>query len=181
MRKALNTGLISGIIFSLFFIGASYIRRILPEGSYNDKIFFLVTFFLVIAATFWIAMDRYSKTTGVRWRSLNLIGIIASFTGAIIFGSAAFLYTRFIHPEYLYELTLGSKEHWISRNYSANAIARISDWSWFSSPFDFAVYNFQDSLIVLILFTFLIASLYYIFNRKKYIQPFGANNHELIF
>ena len=179
MRKALNTGIVTGVVLSLVFIGGSYIETLLPARSLSNQLVFLSMFFGVIIYTLWVGMKSYSRSSGVKWGKLNLTGLIASIMAAGIFSGAAYLYTKFIHPEYLPQLMEESKRNWVSKSYSASSIAGQGEWNWFRSPLDFAIYNFQDSVIILVLLTLLIASIYYARHRKSY--NYDQRNHELIF
>jgi hypothetical protein len=181
MRKALNTGLATGIILSLIIIGAGYIQKMLPVASAGNQFVFLALFVGIIALTFWMAMSYYSKSSTVRWGSLNLTGIIASVIATLIVGTAGFLYTRYIDPSYLDTLMDNSQQNWNRLNYEASAIATQGEWEWFKNPWNFAVYHSQVTIVVLSVVALIITSVYYIRHRKRTPDHESSNNHELIF
>ena len=177
MRKAINTGIFAGIIISVFFVGAPYIRAILPDTVTSDILFFTV-FFGCIATTLWLSLNYYCKSSAVKWSSLNITSIITSIIAAMMVSIAGFIYTRFIHPGYLGELVKSSGQDLPQKNFSS---LDDGEWTWFKTPVNFALYNFQDIIIVLFLFSLLIAALYYARNRNRLPGQINANHHELIF
>lgn len=181
MRKALVTGMATGVLLFLILIGALYVKQHLPYGNLPTDVIFLIILFGLIAGTLWFSMNYYCRSSAVRWGSLNFTGLTASFIAAMLVSVAGYLYTTYIHPGYLAEVMNASNDKWQSNGYSAAAIAGQLEWAWFDSPLDFALYNFQGIIIVLCITTLVIATVYYVRHRHRISDHNNADNHELIF
>lgn len=181
MRKALTIGIASGIIISIILLGGMYLKQSLPAGNLAVELSFVFVLFALIATTLWVSMNRYSRSAAIQWGSLNFTGLIASLVAALLISIAGFFYTTYIHPGYLSELMDLSQQSWKENEFSASSIAAQVHWSWFDTPLDFALYNFQSIVVVLFVLTILIATLYYVLNRNRISGHDNANNHELIF
>lgn len=177
MRKAVFTGLFTGIIISAILIGGTYLRRFLPD-TFTANLLFLMFFFGSIVTVLWLSLHHYCKTSGVKWRSLTVTGIMASIIAALVVSVHSFMYSRFSDPAYLDEIMALSKEKWQHTNEAAESF--IGNWTWFRSPFDAALYNFRDLIVLLLIISVIISAVYYLMNRKRH--PDRRNeNHEWIF
>ena len=180
MRKAVNTGIITGLILTVILILGTLCRLLLPADTTVANLTFTIIFISAITITLWIAMGRYSRSTIPSWGSLILVSTITSFTTAVLFSTASFLYTRFFDTHYLADLLARSKENWAERTYTSQSMA-LGDWNWYKAPWNFAFNNLQLMLIALFVISLCIAFVYYSRNRNKVPLHENHNNHELIF
>lgn len=181
MRKAIYTGLIAGAILAIIFTAISYSRIMLPSNSKAANITFLIVILSCVVATLWLAMNRYSRYSKVRWTHLNLISIVAGVTTALIFSTASFVYAQYIQPDYLSDLMKQSKQHWIDNYYSLGSIAGQGEWFWYSTPLSFALNDFKIVFLVLLVLSTCVAFVYYSKNKHKIPDHSDSRNHELIF
>lgn len=181
MRKAINTGIVTGLILTLILILGTMCRILLPADTVGANLTFTVIFVFAIAITLWIAMSRYNRSLTASWSSLSVVAIITSFTSAVLFSTASFIYTRYFSQGYLSYLMEKSSQSWLQRNYSSPTISSLGDWAWYKTPWNFAFNNLQVMLGVLFIISLIIAYLYYSRNRNKAPLHENHNNHELIF
>lgn len=180
MRKAVNTGIISGLILTVIMILGTILRIYKPADTTGANLTFTIIFLSAIILVLWIAMERYTKTNSFTWSYLNLIAIATTITTAVVFSAASFIYTSF-SSKYLSHLMVEAKKNWIEQNYSAQTIASQGEWTWYRTPWNFAFNNLQVMLMVLFVFSLFVAFVYYSKNRSRTLQHDGHNNHELIF
>lgn len=83
MRKAIITGVFTGIIVSVVLIAATYVRDLLPD-TFTANLFFIGFFFASIVVVLWLSLNHYCKTSAPKWISLSLTGIISSIIAAIL-------------------------------------------------------------------------------------------------
>ena len=88
------------------------------------------------------------------------------------------MYSRFSDPAYLDEIMQFSKQKWQRTNAAAESF--IGNWNWFRSPFDVALYNFRDLIVLLVIISLIISVVFYFFYRKRHPHR-PKENHELIF
>ena len=181
MRKAVNIGITTGLIFTTILILGTMCRRFLPADTTGANLTFTIIFISAIAIVLLIVMENYSKANLPTWNKLTVISIVASMTTAILFSTASFVYTRFFSSGYLSDLMKRSRQNWIERNYSSDSLAGEGAWTWYKNPWNFAFNNLQVMLVVLFVISVFIAFLYYTRNRNKLSLHEGHNNHELIF
>ena len=179
MRKAVNTGIITGLVLTVILILGTLCRLLLPADTTVANLTFTIIFISAITITLWIAMGRYSRSTIPSWSSLILVSTITSFTTAVLFSAASFLYTRFFDTRALADLLVQSKQNWTDRAYSTQSL--LGDWAWYKAPWNFAFTNLQLMLIALFVISLCIAFVYYSRNRNKLPLHENHNNHELIF
>ena len=177
MRKAIVTGLFTGIIISAILIGGTYLRRFLPN-TFTANLLFLIIFFGSIVSVLWLSLHHYCKNSAVRWKSLTFTGIISSIIAALLVSIHGFMYSRFSDPAYLDEIMQFSKQKWQRTNAAAESF--IGNWNWFRSPFDVALYNFRDLIVLLVIISLIISVVFYFFYRKRHPHR-PKENHELIF
>jgi hypothetical protein len=178
MRKAVITGFFTGIIISAILIGGTYLRRFLPN-TFTANLLFLTFFFGSIVTVLWLSLNHYCKTSAVKWKSLSITGIISSLIAALLVTLHGLMYSRFTDPAYLDEIMQLSKEKWQNTNNAAESF--IGSWTWYQTPMNYALYNFRDLMIGLILISVTIALIYYLLNRKRLPADGNKRNHELIF
>ena len=178
MRKALFTGLFTGLIISVILIGGTYLRRFLPH-TFTANLMFLLFFFGSIVGVLWLSLNHYSKRSELRWMSLGATGVVASFIAALLVSTHSYLYSRFTDPAYLDEIMQVSKQKWQNTNQAAESI--IGSWTWFQTPFDLALYNFRDLTVLLFVLSLSISIIFYLMNRKRSPHHRGNEDHELIF
>ena len=181
MRKAINTGIITGLILTIILIMGTICRILLPSDTAGANFTFTLMFVSAITITLWIAMSRYSRSLAASWSSLSLVAVITSITTAVLFSTASFIYTRYFSTGYLSDLMAQSKDNWLQRNYSAQTITSQGEWTWFKTPWNFAFNNLQLMLVVLFVISLCIAFVYYSKNRNKIPLHEDHDNHELIF
>lgn len=181
MRKAINTGITTGLILTIILILGTMCRILLPADTTIANLTFTIIFVSAITIVLWIAMERYSRSSSPAWSNLTVISIITSITTAVLFSTASFIYTRFFSSGYLSDLMVQTKQNWLQRNYSAESIAGQGEWTWYKTPWNFAFNNLQVMLVVLFVISMFIAVVYYTKNRNKLSLHEGHNNHELIF
>lgn len=178
MRKAAITGFFTGVIISGLLIGATYVRRFLPD-TFTANLLFLTVFFGGIVSVLWLSLNHYCKNSAVRWKSLSITGIISSLIAALLVSLHGFMYSRFTDPAYFQEIMQLSKQKWQKTNDAAESF--IGNWTWFQSPVNSAWYNFRDLIVVLVVLSVIIAVIYYLRNRNRLPYPDHKENHELIF
>ena len=181
MRKAINTGIITGFILTIILIVGTMCRILLPADTFVANLTFIVIFVFAIATALWMAMERYSRSAVASWSTLNLVSIVTSITTAVLFSTASIMYTRFFAPGYLSGLMEQSKQNWVQRNYSAQNISVQGEWTWDKTSWNFAFNNLQVMLVVLFVISLLIAFVYYSKYRNRVPLHENHNNHELIF
>lgn len=177
MRKAIITGLFTGLIISVILIGGTYLRRFLPH-TFTANLLFLTIFFGSIVGVLWSSLRYYCKRSAVKWMSLGATGVIASIIAALLVSVHGFVYSRFTDPAYLDEIMQVSKQKWQNTNEAAESF--IGSWTWFQSPLDLALYNFRDLIVLLFLLSLSISFIFYLINRKR-VPNDEQNDHELIF
>ena len=177
MRKAVITGLFTGLIISVILIGGTYLRRFLPH-TFTANLLFLLLFFGSIVTVLWFSLIHYCKRSAVKWMSLGLTGVMSSIIAALIVSIHGYIYSRFSDPAYVDEIMQLSKQKWQTTNNAAESF--MGSWTWFQSPFNSALYNFRDVIIPLFLLSLLISIIFYLFNRKR-LPNQAENDHELIF
>lgn len=178
MRKAVITGLVTGIIISLILIGGTYLRRFLPD-TFTANLLFLILFFGSIVTTVWLSLHLYCRRSVVKWMTLSVTGIISSIIAALLVSIHGYMYSRFTDPTYLDEIMLLSKQKWQKTNDAAESF--IGSWTWFQSPADLAWYNFRDLILLLFLISITITVVFYLLNRNRNPGQDQNENHELIF
>lgn len=177
MRKAVITGLFTGIIISAILICGTYVRRFLPD-TFTANLLFLVLFFGSIVTVLWLSLHHYCKTSEVKWKSLSITGMISSIIAALLVSVHGLMYSRFTDPAYLDEIMQISQQKWENTNNAAESL--IGSWTWFQNPFNSLWYNFRDLIIVLFLLSITITIIFYLTNRKR--LPYqDKEDHELIF
>ncbi|HKH60584.1 MAG TPA: DUF4199 family protein [Flavitalea sp.] len=181
MRKAINTGIIAGVILTVIMILGTVCRKLFPANTIGANLIFTIVFIAAIAIILWIAMERYSRFTSLSWTSLGIISIFTSITAAVLFSTASFIYARFFSSTYLSQLIAQAKQRWVEREYSAQSITGQGEWNWYRTPWNFAFNNLQLMLVVLFVISLCIAFVYYSKNRSKINLHESHNNHELIF
>jgi hypothetical protein len=181
MRKAINTGIITGLVLTFVLISGTFCRIVFPADTVGANLTFTLIFVFAITITLWFAMTRYSRSIAASWSNLSLVAIVTSITTAVLFSTASFIYTRFISPGYLSYLMEQSEQNWLQRNYSAESITSQGEWTWYKTPWNFAFNNLQVMLVVLFVISLFIAFVYYSKNRHKTPLHEDHNNHELIF
>lgn len=177
MRKAIITGLFTGLIISAILIGGTYLRRFLPH-TFTANLMFLALFFGSIVTVIWLSLNFYCKRSELKWMSLSATGVVASIIAALLVSVHGFMYSRFTDPAYLDEIMQVSKQNWKKTNQAAESF--IGDWSWFQSPLNSALYNFRDLIILLFVLSLSITLVYYFVNKKRG-QNRESEDHELIF
>lgn len=178
MRKAITTGLFTGLIISVILIGGTYLRRFLPHTFTANLMFFLL-FFGSIVAVLWLSLNYYCKRSAVKWMSLSATGVIASISAALLVSIHGFMYSRFTGPAYLDEILQVSKQKWQHTNQAAENF--IGNWTWFQTSMYSALYNFRDLIVLLFVISLSISVVYYLFHRKRMPTQREREDHELIF
>jgi RsiW-degrading membrane proteinase PrsW (M82 family) len=181
MRKAIITGIITGLILTIILMMGTMCRILLPADTAGANLTFTIIFISAIIIVLWIAMARYSRSTAASLSNLSLVSVIASITTSLVFSTASFIYTRFFSTGYLSDLMEKSRDNWLQRNYSAQSISTQGEWTWYKTPWNFAFNNLQVMLVVLFVISLFIAFVYYSKNRNKVPLHENHNNHELIF
>lgn|SRR5688572_8543079 len=181
MRKAIKTGIVTGVILTVIMILGTICRILFPANTTGANLTFSLVFISAVAIVLWIAMERYSRFSSFTWTNLGVISIFTSITTAILFSTASFIYTRFFDPRYLSDLMANAKQGWAERGYSAQSISGQVEWTWYKTPWNFAFNNLQLMLVVLFVISLFIAFVYYSKNRNKINLHEGHDNHELIF
>jgi hypothetical protein len=178
MRKAVTTGIFTGIIISAILIGGTYLRRFLPH-TFTANLLFILIFFGSIVATLWLSLNHYCKTSAVRWKSLSITGTISSLIAAMLVSIHGYMYSRFTDPAYIDEILQFSQQKWAKTNNAAESM--IGSWAWYQSPVNYALSNFRDMGIVLFVISLTIAAIYYVRNRNRMPDHGNTKNQELIF
>jgi hypothetical protein len=174
MRKAINTGIITGLILTIIMILGTMCRILFPATTTIANITFIIIFVSAITMTLWIALSQYSRSAIGSWSNLSLISTITSATTAILFSTASLIYTRYFSTGYLSDLMDPSKQNWFQRNYSTQSLASQAPWN-------FAFNNLQVMLVVLFVISLFITFVYYSVNRNKIPLHENHHNQELIF
>lgn len=175
MRKAVITGVFTGIIISAILIGGTYLRRFLPD-TFTANLLFLLIFFGSIVTVLWLSLHHYCKKSAVKWKSLTISGIFSSLIAALLVSVYSLMYSRFTDPNYLDEIMQFSKQKWQKTNDAAETFIG----NFFRSPVDIALYNFRDLIVLLIIISIVISIVFYLFNRNR-LPRSHKENHELIF
>jgi hypothetical protein len=178
MRKAIVTGLFTGLIISVILIGGTYLRRFLPHTFTANLMFFLL-FFGSIVTVLWLSLNHYCRRSEVRWMSLGATGVVASIIAALLVSVHGFMYSRFSDPAYLDEILQVSKQKWQHTNQAAENF--IGNWTWFQVSMNSALYNFRDLIVLLFVLSLSISVIYYLLNRKRSPNESKGEDHELIF
>lgn len=174
MRKAVITGLFSGVIISGILIGGTYLRRFLPH-TFTANLLFLTLFFGSIVSVLWLSLNYYCKNSVVRMKSLSVTGIISSLIAALLVSLHSFMYSRITDLGYIDEILQFSKDKWQRTNDVAESLIGT-----FYAPTP-VWHNFRDLIILLILTSISIALIYYLLNKNKAPYSNKKENHELIF
>ena len=176
MRKAIKTGIFTGLILTIILILGTMCRIFRPADTTGANLTFTVIFISAISIVLWLAMERFSRSNSSSLSNLSVLAIFASITTAALFSTASFIYSRF-SSRYLSDL-MGP--NWLERSYS-QTLATQENILWFKTPWNFAFNNLQMMLLVLFVVSVFIAFVYYSKNRSKVTQHESHNNHELIF
>jgi len=176
MRKAIITGLITGVIISLLLIGGTYLRRYLPD-TFTANLLFLIVFVGSIVTVLWLSLNHYCRNSAIKWLSLGATGIIASLIASGLVTMHGFMYSGFYDKAYLTQIMHISKEKWKDTNEAAESIIG----GWFRTPIDSALYNFRDLIVLLMVTSLIISIVFYLFNRKRSPNHNAKEDHELIF
>lgn len=178
MRKAIITGLITGIIISAILICGTYLRRFLPD-TFTANLLFLIFFFGSIVTVLWLSFNHYCKTSAVRWKSLSITGIVSSIMAALLVSMHGYLYSRVSNRNYIEEIILLSRQKWEKTNTAAESV--LGDWTWFQTPVRYAIDNFKELIVLLALISLVITVVFYLLNRKRHPHHLTHKNEELIF
>lgn len=184
MRKAINTGIVTGLILTIILILGTLCRIFKPANTTLANLIFTVIFVAAITIVLWIAMDRYSRSGSPTRGSLSLVAIITTITTAVLFSGSSLVLrsTKVIPARYLSGLMPADAEpNWLDQTYSTQSIAGQSEAAWFRTPWNFAFNNLQLMLLALFVISLCIAFVYYSKNRHKSDLHENHNNHELIF
>ena len=181
MRKAINTGIITGLILAIVLILGTLSRMLLLANTGGANLIFTIIFISAIIITMWIAMNRYCRSLAATWSNLSIVAVITSITTAVLFSVASLIYTKYFSTEYLSYLKEQSKANWLNRNYSTQSIAGQGEWTLYNTPWNFSFSNLQLMLVVLFGISLFIAFVYYSRNRNKVPLHESHDNHELIF
>ena len=181
MRKAINTGILTGFILSIILMLGTMCRMFLPGHTTIANLTFTIIFISVIVIALWVAMGSYSRSVSPSWSNLAFISIITTITTSVLFSTLSFIYSRFFSSRLLSYVAEQSKPNWLEPGYSAQSIAAQGELTWYKIPWNFAFNNLQVMLVVLFVISLFIAFVYYSKNRNKIPQHESHNNHELIF
>lgn len=184
MRKAINTGIVTGLILTIILILGTLCRIFKPADTTGANLIFTVIFVAAITIVLWVAMDRFSRSGSPTRRSLSLLAIITSVTTAVLFSGVSLILrsTKVIPARYLSGLMPADAEpSWLDQTYSAQGVSGPAEATWFRTPWNFAFNNLQLMLVALFVISLCIAFLYYSKNRHKADLHENHNNHELIF
>ncbi len=176
MKRAMTIGLATGVILSLIFIGAGLLRHSVPDTTIAQQLFFYGLFLLMTFSVFWISLNYFTRSTSARWGILNVCGLTSSVVAAVIFSVTTYFYTQYIDTTYLPQLMQQAQQ-----NYSSASVFKQGEWTWFKSPYNFALSNFQTSIVLLGIISLLTSSVYYLMNRNRPDEPVHHRNHELIY
>ena len=177
MRKAINTGIITGVVLTFILILGTVCRILRPADTTLANLTFSVIFVSAISIALWIAMDRFSRSNYVGLSHLGVLAIFSTITTSILFSATSFVYSRFSSRS-LFDLM---DDGWLKRSYTSQSLADQGTWLWFKTPWNFAFNNLQIMLLVLFVLSIFVAVVYYSKNRRRASQHEGHNNHELIF
>jgi hypothetical protein len=177
MKKAAITGFFTGVVISAILIGATYVRRFLPD-TFTANLLFLTLFFGSIVTVIWLSLNLYSRSIRVRWMSLSLTGIVASLIAASLVSVHSFIYSRLKDPYYVDEIMQLSQQKWKTTH---TAAGKFVDNLAVFSPADFALNNFRDLMLVLFFISLTIAAIYYLRHRNRIPDNPSTKNQELIF
>lgn len=174
MKKAIITGLITGVIISGIMIGGTYLRRFLPH-TFTANLAFLLAFFGSIVSVLWLSLHYYCKNSVVRMKSLTVTGIISSIMAALLVTLHSIMYSRFSDPAYVDEIMQFSKQRWQKTNAAAESLIG----KWFAP--NLVWNNFRDLIILLVITTLFIVVIYYLRHRNRMPYSNEKENHELIY
>jgi hypothetical protein len=172
MKKAVVTGFITGIIISAILIAGIYVRQLLPE-TFTANLLYSVLFFGSIVTVLWLSLNYYSRSSAVKWSSLNLTGIVSSMIAAILVSIHSQIYRKYIDADGITANFADIK--------STSASFFTSASSGLRNPLRFAWYNFSEMIILLAVTSLIIAALYYVRNRNRIPDHPNSKNQELIF
>lgn len=184
MRKAINTGIVTGLILTVILILGTLCRVFKPSDTTPANLIFTVIFVAAITIVLWIAMDRFSRLGLPSRKSLTFVAVIASVTTAVLFSGASLILrsTKVIPARYLSGLMpADGQPSWLDQTYSTQGISGANEATWFRTPWNFAFNNLQLMLLALFVISLCIAFVYYSKNRHKADLHENHNNHELIF
>ena len=181
MRKAITTGIMTGIILTIILILGTLCRILFPANTMGANLTFILIFVFAIIMVLWVALKKFNRSTSTNWTQLNAVAVITSVTTALLFGAASFIYTKYVPAGYLSDLMEQSKQKLLGSNYSAQSISPQVELAWYQAPLNFAFNNLQVMLVVLFVLSIITAYVYYSRNRESISQHESHNNQELIF
>ena len=180
MRNAITRGIMPGFLLSIILTSLMLMSAVVPHNTRFSNIAFTAIFLSAIVYILWRAIARMQRNQKLNYVQLMATGLSTSVIAAICFSAFSFIYARDISPGYLHQLLEQSKLLWVDRNYSTAAVAG-GDWTWFKTPFNFAVSNFKVLMAVFVFFSFVLSSIFYLRNRNNHPYKEYAQDPQLIF
>jgi hypothetical protein len=180
MRNASIRGFTTGIILAAMLIIGFYLMIQLPKDtSVNSNTNFILYAFIV-AVTLWIALKQFNRRHTIVLNRLFVFVMVLIITTSVLFSVGAFCYAQFIDTSYLSTLLESSRQNWAEKNYSLQVIAGQGEWTWYSSPLNYALMELKVMLFSLAIIAIPIATVFYLRNKNR-IMPLAYNNPELIY
>ncbi|HUR10033.1 MAG TPA: DUF4199 family protein [Flavitalea sp.] len=180
MRNATIQGLISGIILSILLIIGFYLMIQLPKDTSVNSYTNQVLYSGIVAVTTWISLKQLVKRIPLGMNRMLWFLLVAIVITAAFFSFATYAYARFIDPNHLATLLENSKQNWAEQNYSLQSIAGQGEWTWYSSPFNYAQMELRVMLFSLFIIMLPVATVFYIRYKNK-LSPEPNSNPELIY
>lgn len=179
MRNAITRGIMPGFLLSIILTSLMLMSAVVPHNTRFSNIAFTAIFLSAIVFILWKTIARIRRNEKLSFMQLLITGLSTSVIAAICFSAFSFIYARDISPGYLHQLLEQSKIAWVDKNYSAASVQ--GTWSWFKTPFNFAVSNFKVLMAVFVFFSVVLSSIFYLRNRNNHPYKEYAQDPQLIF
>ena len=180
MRNASIRGFTTGIILAVMLIIGFYLMIQLPRDTSVNSYTNFILYAFIVSITLWISLKQFNRRNTLVLNRLFAMLAIMIVTTAVLFSIGAYCYAQFIDTTYLSRLLESSRQNWAEKNYSLQMIAGQGEWTWYSSPLNYALMELKVMLFSLAVIVTPIATIFYLRNKNR-IMPLAYNNPELIY
>jgi|GEM_PF-1831512 len=181
MRNPSYQGVITGFILSLFLIVGFYLMLMLPKDTSISAYSNLALYIIVVSICTWISLKQLSKKLPLNVNAMVFSLLTTICVTAVLFSTATYCYARFVDPSHLPSLLAASKQNWAAKNYSVSVIAGQGEWTWYSSPWNYALMEVKVLLVTLTVITAVVGTFFYFKNKNRITPVLYSNNPELIY
>ena len=180
MRNASISGFTTGTILGAMLIIGFYLMIQLPKDTSVNAYTYFILYACIVGITMWIALKKFNRRNTLVLNRMVMFLLITVLTTSLLFSVGAYCYAAFIDPSHLSTMLESSRQNWAEKNYSLQVIAGQGEWTWYSSPLNYALMELKVMLFSLAVIMTPIAVVFYVRNRNR-IMPLAYNNPELIY